>query len=292
MAIVTGHNRDRAVPRPAWVRRHDSQHEGLVAALMLSLVIIGLGLFLFWGPLLRAVATNPWFPTPLAVTDRPAEGAIPPGPAVVVSLDQPVIASVVVVEEARAAWTGNDATAGQAASDRVVSEQSIAVHDLAVVAPRLLPTGESAIDAAAPEEAADAAAPAVPAATLVPTAGPAATAVPRATQVATPAATAVAGTGRRARIVKTGGRGVVLYGSPRQGARLPAGILEGAVVSILETSGAEWTRVQGGGQTGWVRSEFLAPANEWDNPEPVENLSSRPPPLSRAQARESAWVGG
>ena len=84
MAIITGHNRDRAVPRPAWVRRHDSQHEGLVAAIMLSLVIVGLGLFLFWAPLLRAVATNPWFPTPLAVTDRPAEGAIPPGPVVVV----------------------------------------------------------------------------------------------------------------------------------------------------------------------------------------------------------------
>jgi hypothetical protein len=268
MAIVTGHNRDRAVPRPAWVRRHDSQHEGLVAAIMLSLVIIGLGLFLFWGPLLRAVATNPWFPTPLAVTDRPAEGAIPPGPVVVVTLDQPVVASAVVVEEARAAWTGSDATPGQAASDRVVSEQSIADHDLAIVAARPLPSGEEAAEAgAASEEAAVAARQPVPAATLAPTAVPAATSVPaatavsRATVVATPAATAVAGTGRRARIVKTGGRGVVLYSSPRQGARLPAGILEGAIVSVLETSGAEWTRVQGAGQTGWVRSEFLAPAN-------------------------------
>jgi hypothetical protein len=268
MAIVTGHNRDRAVPRPAWVRRHDSQHEGLVAALMLSLVIIGLGLFLFWGPLLRAVATNPWFPTPLAVTDRPAEGAIPPGPVVVVSLDQPVVASAVVVDEARAAWAGNSyAAEAQASSDRVVSEQSIADHDLAVVAARPLPTGETAADDAEGAVAEDAAlaereaAAAVPAATLVPTAGPAATAVPRATQVATPAATAVVGTGRRARIVKTGGRGVVLYSSRRQGARLPAGILEGAIVSVLETSGAEWTRVQGAGQTGWVRSEFLGPAN-------------------------------
>ena len=169
------------------------------------------------------------------------------------------------MDEARAAWTGNDATEGQAASDRVVSEESIAEHDLAVVAPRLLPTGESAGDAAAPDEADVAVAPAVPAATLVPTAGPPATAVPRATAaatpVATPAATTIAGAGRRARVVKTSGRGVVLYSSPRQGARLPAGILEGAVVSILETSGAEWTRVQGTGQTGWVRSEFLGPAN-------------------------------
>jgi hypothetical protein len=257
MAIVTGHNRDRAVPRPAWVRRHDSQHEGLVAALMLSLVIVGLGLFLFWGPLLRAVATNPWFPTPLAVTDRPAEGAIPPGPVVVVSLDQPVVASAVVVDEARAAWAGaSEAPVSPAASDRVVSEQSVADHDLAVVAARPLPAGETAVDTAAAGVA-----PAAPIATLAPTAVPAATAVPRATQVATPAATAVAGAGRRARIVRTGGRGVVLYSSPRQGARLPAGILEGAIVSVLETSGAEWTRVQGGGQTGWVRSEFLGPAN-------------------------------
>lgn len=277
MAIITGHNRDRAVPRPAWVRRHDSQHEGLVAALMLSLVIVGIVVFLFWGQLVRFAVTGLWFHVPAAAADRPAEGAIPPGPAVVVSLDQPVVASAVVVDEARAAWAGNgdaapaEASTAQTVSDRVVSEQSVADHDLAVVAARALPAGEVTVDiagaddavAASDEAGVMAAAPAaVPAATLVPTAAPAATAVPRATTVATPAATVVAGTGKRFRIIGTGGRGVVMYSAPREGARLPAGVLEGAVVSVLETAPGGWTRISAdGGRTGWVRSQFLGPAN-------------------------------
>jgi hypothetical protein len=286
MAVVTGPNRDRAVARPPWVRRHDNQQESVVAALMLSLVIIGIAVFLFWGQLARIVATTPWFHFQAAATGRPADGAIPAGPAVVVSLDQPVIASSSVVAEASAAWAAPTTTAETAQANAspggVVSEQSIAEHDLVVIAapprtvgePRTVaettPAEGAAVegaptDAAALAEgaAAEPAATAVPAAaTLAPTVTPGVAATARATlAAATPAATAVAAaSGKRAKVVRTGGRGVILYSAPREGARLPAGILEGSIVSVLET-GRAWTRVQDGGRTGWVRSEFLAPTN-------------------------------
>jgi Bacterial SH3 domain len=66
----------------------------------------------------------------------------------------------------------------------------------------------------------------------------------------------------RARVVKTAGRGVVLHAEPRRGARLPAGLLEGAPVTLLELAGEEWARVRSPqGQVGWVPTAYLVPAD-------------------------------
>ena len=64
--------------------------------------------------------------------------------------------------------------------------------------------------------------------------------------------------GAQARIANTDGLGVVFYAAPRDGARLPAGLLEGTVITILELSGEDWARVQSDGRkTGWVRVAYL-----------------------------------
>ena len=64
--------------------------------------------------------------------------------------------------------------------------------------------------------------------------------------------------GAQARIANTDGLGVIFYAAPRDGARLPAGLLEGTVITILEFSGADWARVQADGRkTGWVRTAYL-----------------------------------
>jgi hypothetical protein len=75
---------------------------------------------------------------------------------------------------------------------------------------------------------------------------------------ADPAALAV---GAAARVANTDGLGVVLYAAPRDNARQPAGLLEGASVTVLERAGDEWARVQSPSkQTGWVRAQYLVPA--------------------------------
>ena len=294
MAIATGQNRDRAVARPPWVRRHDNQHEGVVAGIMLALVIIGIGVFLFWVPMVRFVVTNPWFAAAVPSV-RPAEGAIPPGPAVVVSLDQPVVPSQASVDfgiAASADGAAGDGAASDAPANALTAAESPNREQPGVAEPAptalLGPDGagaaaegfvpEQAVDseAAAANDAAETAraaeaaraeavaraeATAVPAATRVPTATPGVTATPRATPPAAPT-TVAAATGKRARVVGTGGRGVVMYSAPRDGARQPAGVLEGAIVGVLDTAAGGWTRVQvDGGRSGWVRSQFLAPSN-------------------------------
>jgi len=66
----------------------------------------------------------------------------------------------------------------------------------------------------------------------------------------------------RARVVNTAGRGVVLHTEPRKGARMPAGLLEGAQVTLVELAGEEWARVRSAqGQVGWVPTEYLAPVD-------------------------------
>ena len=66
----------------------------------------------------------------------------------------------------------------------------------------------------------------------------------------------------RARVVHTAGRGVVLHAEPRRGARLPAGLLEGAPVTLLELAGEEWARVRSPqGRVGWVPTAYLAPVD-------------------------------
>lgn len=277
MAVATEQNRDRAVARPPWVRRHENQHEGVVAGIMLMLVIVGIVIFLFWVPLIRMIATAPVFGAATVPTDRPAEGAIPAGPPIVVSLDQPVVPSQASVDEGVAAQAATDAPPSVAATGDPGNSDPAGVAEPAPTA--LL--GPNNDDATAPELGDSAAAEAAAARDAVETAraaeaaradndpAPEIAVAPPATPTAAPAATATpqvaatsaAASSRRARVVGTGGRGVILYSAPRQGARMPAGILEGTVVSVLGTSGGEWTQVQGAGKTGWVRSEYLAPAN-------------------------------
>jgi Bacterial SH3 domain len=67
--------------------------------------------------------------------------------------------------------------------------------------------------------------------------------------------------GGRAQVANTDNLGVVLYAAPRDGARQPAGLLEGTTVTVLERSGEEWARVQSDSKkAGWVRAQFLVPA--------------------------------
>jgi hypothetical protein len=67
--------------------------------------------------------------------------------------------------------------------------------------------------------------------------------------------------GARARVANTDGLGVVLYAAPRDNARQPAGLLEGTPVTVLEHSVDAWARVQSASkQTGWVRAQYLIPA--------------------------------
>jgi hypothetical protein len=78
---------------------------------------------------------------------------------------------------------------------------------------------------------------------------------------ATPSAPAALAVGARARIFHTDGMGVVLYAAPRANARLPAGLLEGTAVTVLDLSGSEWARVQADNRrTGWVHASYLTPA--------------------------------
>lgn len=273
MAIVAGGNRDRSVARPPWVRRHDSQHEGIVAGIMLALVIVAIGIFLFSSQLIRLVGPisamlHPASPASL----RPGEGAQPSGPLVVVSLDSPTFArNAPAPGDAPAADDVDQASDASAAmaSDGVAAsaliDHPLPGDQLAAMAPAIVNPEPEVQAAPAAEPAADAqpTAETQPTAEARPTAQP--TAVPTATpaRVATPAPTSVARggsavAGRRARVVRTDGRGVILYSAPRDGARTPAGVPEGGVVTVLSVQGA-WAQVQADARrTGWIPVQFLA----------------------------------
>jgi hypothetical protein len=65
--------------------------------------------------------------------------------------------------------------------------------------------------------------------------------------------------GQAARVAHTDGQGVVLRTAPREDARVPRGLLEGARVTVLEQPDGEWAHVRGdNGLEGWVPIEFLA----------------------------------
>lgn len=65
--------------------------------------------------------------------------------------------------------------------------------------------------------------------------------------------------GEPARVANTDGLGVVLHAAPSTGSRLPAGLLEGTSVTVLEMVGTDWVRVQTETRRmGWIPGEFLA----------------------------------
>ncbi len=65
--------------------------------------------------------------------------------------------------------------------------------------------------------------------------------------------------GEAARVAHTDGLDVVLHAAPSTGARLPAGLLEGTRITVLEAVGPDWVRVQTDtGPSGWIPSGFLA----------------------------------
>jgi Bacterial SH3 domain len=77
---------------------------------------------------------------------------------------------------------------------------------------------------------------------------------------AAPAKPALAA-GARARVANTDGMGVVFYSAPRTNARMPAGLLEGTSVSVLDVADGGWARVQSDtNKSGWVHGEYLVPA--------------------------------
>lgn len=128
--------------------------------------------------------------------------------------------------------------------------------------------GARAVDA--PADAADAASSAsvfeaVPALAPPPVSAPASAVEPA--PAAAPAAPAPAtdapsplAVNRSARVANTEGVGVILHTAPRTGARAPRGLLEGAQVTIVEASGADWVRVRTqNGLDGWVPTRYLAP---------------------------------
>ena len=65
----------------------------------------------------------------------------------------------------------------------------------------------------------------------------------------------------RMRIAHTDGLGVAVRSAARLDAREPRGLLECALVTVLERQAPEWVRVRGeSGQEGWVPAQYLVPA--------------------------------
>jgi hypothetical protein len=74
---------------------------------------------------------------------------------------------------------------------------------------------------------------------------------------ATPVSTGLA-IGQRAHIAHTDGMGVVLHSAPNTNARRPAGLMDGAAVTVLALADGDWVQVRSDSkQTGWVPAAFL-----------------------------------
>jgi len=68
--------------------------------------------------------------------------------------------------------------------------------------------------------------------------------------------------GERMRIAHTDGLGVALRTAARLDAREPRGLLEGALVTVLDWQEPDWVHVRGDdGQEGWVPAQYLLPAD-------------------------------
>ncbi|MGE3272774.1 MAG: SH3 domain-containing protein [Chloroflexota bacterium] len=238
MALVADENRRHPVARPPWVRQRSHDNEPILAAFMLGLVIVGVAALLMSGQLIKLIA-----PSGLLTS---ADSSSPERP-----LDGAAVRTVTDGDTVRV--TLEPATPVPA----IASQASAAASDVSEPPPGEISNAPPAVPVVAEAEPP----PAEVVATAVPTEPPAPTATPAATATAVPENAAL-GSAKRVRVVNTDGRGVVLYSAPRKGARQPAGILEGTVVTVLGTSGAEWVQVQADrGRSGWVRAEYLAPAN-------------------------------
>jgi hypothetical protein len=65
--------------------------------------------------------------------------------------------------------------------------------------------------------------------------------------------------GRR-QVTGTDGEGVVLRASPNDADWTPRGFMDGELVTVLDTSGADWTLVEGNnGEQGWIPTRYLTP---------------------------------
>jgi SH3-like domain-containing protein len=65
----------------------------------------------------------------------------------------------------------------------------------------------------------------------------------------------------RLKIANTDGAGVVLRNSPRDADRSHSGLMDGAVVYVVERSGTDWVHVRAdNGLEGWVPTRYVAPA--------------------------------
>jgi hypothetical protein len=89
----------------------------------------------------------------------------------------------------------------------------------------------------------------------------AAVAPPPVSTLAVPTPVLPAAAAERMRIAHTDGLGVVLRSAARLDAREPRGLLEGALVTVLERQEPGWVHVRGDdGQEGWVPEQYLLPA--------------------------------
>jgi SH3-like domain-containing protein len=84
--------------------------------------------------------------------------------------------------------------------------------------------------------------------------------VPPAAPTSVPAATAApSAAANRGVIANTDGAGVVLRNSPNDADRTRSGLMDGAGVTVLESSGSDWLHVRAdNGQTGWVPARYVA----------------------------------
>jgi SH3-like domain-containing protein len=85
------------------------------------------------------------------------------------------------------------------------------------------------------------------------------------TTSATPAAGGIVVSGaplERLKVANTDGAGVVLRNSPRDADRSRNGLLDGALVYVVERSGTDWVHVRAdNGLEGWLPTRYVAPAS-------------------------------
>ena len=65
----------------------------------------------------------------------------------------------------------------------------------------------------------------------------------------------------RLKVANTDGSGVVLRNSPRDADKSHSGLMDGALVYVVERSGADWVHVRAdNGQEGWIPARYVVSA--------------------------------